>query len=311
MNLHQFDQRRRPSWTRLRTLLDTRFDRLSFDEVDELFRLRRSSLLDLVWAREHAAGTGLVLELEQLALRAQAIPRLPRERVPNNYFRDVFPAAWQAIRPERWLMVGLFVAVSIAIGLFGLLDDSVAANILGPDRVQMIRSGELWTTNIEQSPLELSITIFTNNLRVCAYAFGIGVLFGFPSLGILVLNAAMFGCYMAVCYRYGIVDQAFWWIAAHGPLELLLITVSCAAGLHLGRGLLQPGDATFADQFTGFAQTSLQAMGGVLLGIFLLGWVEGTISPRQDLSTLAKTGIGLLICLFFVLWGNLPTRKTT
>jgi uncharacterized membrane protein SpoIIM required for sporulation len=101
----------------------------------------------------------------------------------------------------------------------------------------------------------------------------------------------------------------FEFIAAHGPLELSLIVICAAAGLAVGRALVVATDRPRAELLREAARDALVVLAGCLPWILLLGFVEGYVSPSQEVGTAFKAALGLLLeALFLTVAFNPFTR---
>src|SRR5690606_22898082 len=86
--------------------------------------------------------------------------------------------------------------------------------------------------------------VFTNNAAVGALAFGSGILFAVPTLGVLAFNGLNVGIAAGLFHAAG--DGARFWglILPHGLLELTAIFIAGGAGLRLGWAAIAPGERT-------------------------------------------------------------------
>ncbi|MEO1088271.1 MAG: stage II sporulation protein M, partial [Acidobacteriota bacterium] len=109
------------------------------------------------------------------------------------------------------------------------------------------------------------------------------------------------GSVIAMTERYSMADSLLDFIAAHGPLEITMILVSAAAGLHMGRALVFAGDLPRAQALAKAGRESLVILAGCLPFILILGFVEGFISPSRT-PIAAKAALGWLLEGLFLLW---------
>jgi hypothetical protein len=91
----------------------------------------------------------------------------------------------------------------------------------------------------------------------------------------------------------------FEFVAAHGPLELSLIAVTSAAGVHVGRALVAPGLLPRAERIQRAARTSALILLGCLPWFLVLGVVEGFVSPSETVGVPIKAALGLLLEVTF------------
>ena len=91
-------------------------------------------------------------------------------------------------------------------------------------------------------------------------------------------------------------------MSAHGPVELSLICLSAAAGLHVGRAMLDPGERSRRVALAQHAQTSLRIVLGLAPFVVLIGIVEGFVSPGPYFPSALKVLTGAVTGFGFWRW---------
>lgn len=303
MDYSRFTAQGQPDWDEADTLFARAGRSLSSLDLLELERLaatHRRIAGDFAHARSHFPGTPAEQRLRALAFRghqllstpaAPALPRLLR------FFRHGYPALFRdSLRP-----LGASLAIFLLASLLGFVIATLNVDFcqlwLGPDALQGVRRGEIWTDQIGHlvPPSLLSAQIFTNNISVAFATWLLGATLGLGTVYLLAMNGLMFGSVLALTWRYELLDRLFAFISAHGPLELFLIVVAGAAGLQLAQGQLVWRNRPRAETLPAAARRSARLMAGTVPWFVMLGLVEGTVSPLMTLPTTAKAALGALL----------------
>lgn len=145
-----------------------------------------------------------------------------------------------------------------------------------------------------------SAAIARNNMKVAMTAWAGGLLAGIGSLYIVFFNGLMLGVIVATTVHYAMQGALFEFISAHGPLELTLILVAGAAGLHMGRAMISDGDRPRGQRLAEAAKTSLLVLLGCLPFFLTLGFIEGFLSPAASLPLSLKLSVGIALELAFI-----------
>jgi len=283
-----------------------------YGEVEELAFAYRQVLHDHALAATRFPGTGAARQLAALALAGTH--RLTRRSAPwrglRHFVFHAFPAAFQ----RQLGLLGLAAAVFGGSCLLGLVLAAVQPGLgnllLGPRAVAGLAEGRLWTESLTTTvpPAVASSGIAANNLSVALAAWGGGVLAGVVPLYMLVLNGLLLGGVIGIALRYSMAGELLSFVAAHGPLELTLVMVAAAAGLALGRALVQAGDLPRAEAMRRAGHDSLQVVLGCLPWFVVLAVVEARISPDPSVPVAFKAALGLGLVLLFFGAGLAPSR---
>jgi len=147
-------------------------------------------------------------------------------------FRDEIPAVASWLKPYIIWATSIFIlTVSAGYWMVHTYPDLIGL-FASPDLVATVERGQLWTEgilNVVPSSV-LSLQILTNNIVVSLFAYCAGFLFGLGTLYILGLNGLMLGAVFAFTGLYGLGDDLFRFIVAHGCVELSVMCLSGAAG---------------------------------------------------------------------------------
>lgn len=318
MDYAHFVATRRADWEEVDALLQRRGRRLlselDYDELERLAARHRAVVADFAWARTHFPGSDAERELRALAFAGHRLftpPEPPLSARLLQFFRVGYPARFRASLGLLRVALALFLGGMVVGLVVTTLSEDSASLFIGAEGVDQIRSGQIWTDQLEDSQAGalLAVRIFVNNIGVALLAWAGGALFGVGTLYAVSFNGAMVGSMVAICLRYGLLDRLLAFIPAHGMLELFLITVAGAAGLELANGLLRPGEVSRGAAFTTSAGRSVELVGGTVPWFVLLGLVEGFLSPLMGIPTPVKAGLGLTLLGVFLVYVFAPAPR--
>ncbi len=280
---------------------------LDYAELERLAFLYRQLLHDHSLAAARYSGTAMARRLRGLVLAATHVLHVDSgERLPSlrRFVLRTFPRTVRALAPTIAWMAALFLLGAVFGGTLTLVEPGLAGVFLPAEALEGLERGEIWTDSIfGVTPSSvISSFIAVNNLKVAIVAWAGGALAGIGALWITLFNGLMLGTVLAATARFGMQDPLLEFIAAHGPLELSLIVVSAAAGLHMGRALVVADDVPRGEWLRRAGLDALVVLLGCLPWILLLGFVEGYVSPSRDVPVAAKVLLGLLLEGTFVSW---------
>ena len=307
--------RRRSRWEELDDRLDT-LDReltrrgrrrpgtdLDHGDLEQAVLLYRRVLSDYALARARFAGTAAERQLAALVQRANHRLRTDEGRTRGgifHFYRFQFPRLFRAMATEMQLITALFLcAILLGVALAAAGPEAGAA-FLGPDAIEALDRGEIWTDKIRDQGSFVSAAIARNNMKVALTAWAGGLLAGLGSLIVVFFNGMMLGVVAATTAHFDMHGSLLEFISAHGPLELTLILVAGGAGLHMGIALLREGDVSRAVRLGRAARTSVLVLLGCLPFFLLLGFVEGFLSPSPNLSSGLKLTVGVALWSMFL-----------
>jgi uncharacterized membrane protein SpoIIM required for sporulation len=307
--LPAFVTRRRPDWDALKELLARqRAGTLRLGELHTLDVLYRRAAADLAHAQTFYAGTDVHRFLNQLCGQAYAaIYQPPRERMAavRAFFRRDFPATLRAEGRFVAVAAGLFL-LGVLLGALVVLLEPRGAELLVPESLRAyVAQGRMWTDDLlsVMPPGAAASGIATNNLTVTFTAFALGLTLGLGTVFILVNNGVMLGAAGALCIREGLGVKFLDFVAAHGPVELSIITIAGGAGLMVGHALIDPGELPRGQALTLRGREAVKLVLGCAPFLAAIGVVEGFVSPGDLFPTWAKAALGLTLGALF--WGYL------
>jgi len=291
-------------------------EELSYRDLEELAVRYRQLLHDHALARARFPGTAVTRRLERLVLEGthllhrDAGDHLP---TPGRFLGHAFPAAVRRLLPTILVAVTLFVVAALFGFALTLVAPGMASIFLSPEALDGLASGRLWTESVfSVIPGSVASTrIATNNLSVAITGWAGGALAGLGAFYVILLNGLMLGTVLATTAHYSMMTPLLEFVAAHGPLELTLIVVTAGAGLEVGRALVVAGDRPRGERLRRAGRDALTVLLGCLPWILALGFVEGFVSPRPEISFGRKVLLGLLLEGAFLLVAWNPLRRPT
>lgn len=303
MDYARFVRLRRPVWDAFERQLATshrRFRSLAYGDLEEMALHYRQVLHDHSLAASRFAGTAAARRLQALALagtRSLTGEGRERPRGARHLFTRAFPRAFQRQLGLTGIALALFLTATLWGLLLAVLRPGLGLRFLGPEAVQGLAEGRLWTESLVTSvpPAFSSSTIATNNISVALVAWSGGILAGLVPLYILLLNGLMLGAIAGVTLHYSMAGALLEFISAHGPLEITLTLVSAAAGLGIGRALVAAGDVPRGVAVRDAARDALTVLVGCLPWFVLLALVEVFVSPSPELPAGFKPIVGLAL----------------
>jgi len=310
MNLESFQRERAAAWRELDDLLDRaggRPERLGAEGVLELGRLYRASVADLALARRRFTGDPVLERLERLVLRARPVVYGERAR-RGSLYAFVSRGYWRGLREHRATLavalVAMFAPALLAAG-WAVHDPGAAIGLMpaayrgaADPHVRHLPAGAA-------SQAGLASSIFTNNIQVTFLAFAGGLALGAGTLLVLAYNGLLLGTLAGLTIQAGTFSVFVRYVAPHGLLELSCISVGGAAGLGLGRSLIDPGVLPRGEALRREARRAVLLVLGTAPWLVLAGMVEGFVTPR-GLPLAAALAVGVALATLF--WTLALTR---
>jgi uncharacterized membrane protein SpoIIM required for sporulation len=324
----EFRRGREASWRALEDLV-VRIEKggiakLSAQEVERLPLLYRAASSSLSVARAIALDRNLIMFLENLTLRAYLIVYAPRESALKglaDYLRRGFPAA---VRACRWHILLAFVAILAGtIGGYLLVManadwfDALTPVGLAHGRSMASTAAELrreelfapWPGFI-QSFLVLANFLFEHNSQIAILAFGLGIVGGIPTLLLLTYQGLVFGAFLALHDRRGLLVDFLGWVSIHGVTEFLAIILCGAGGLVIGEKVLFPGTHSRLDNLAINGKVAANLVGGAVLMLLIAGVIEGGFRQLVDV-TAGRFAFALATAVFWLVYFLSGRRRSS
>ena len=309
MNLDHFVAQNQADWRALEDrlkLIESRGpDALDAEALHDFAQLYRQAADDLAYARTFFSDSKVTEFLNHLVGRVHPLLYSRRQRRTTHlaaFFTKEFPRTFRRSWRSITTAAGIFLLATL-VGYFGTWQNPAVARRILPARViQSVDAGRMWTQDTYAvAPGDyLSAYLLTNNIAVTFVVFALGMTAGLGTVFLLGLNGLMLGCAAGLCHSAGMSGPFWSFVAAHGPLELLVLFIGGGAGLELAMALVAPGRWRRSDALRLRGRRAMRLiLGGVPL-LVVAGVVEGVISGGPPLWVvggfdLARIACGLLL----------------
>ncbi len=310
----RFRLEREGDWRRLESIVSSMerggLKRIADDDLLALPTLYRTAASSLSVARETSLDLATLRYLESLVQRAWFQVYGPRQGL-FGWLREFFMGGWSRAVQAIWLDICISLFVMVAGALVGWLLVAqekewffrlVPEGMAGPRVPGATRASLEETIAVKDSASELSVfaaSLFSNNAGVCILAFALGFAFGIPSLLLIIHNMALLGAMVWVFASAGLGYEFGAWLSVHGTTEIFGIMLSGAAGLHIGRSMAFPGQATVLDAAAAAGRRSAIVMLGVVIMMIVAALLEAF--PRQLVgSPINRYTIGGAFLIFWL-----------
>lgn len=320
-----FRAQRQADWLALETLL-TRcklggIRKLSFEELQKLPLLYRSTLSSLSVARAIALDRYLLLYLEDLALRAYLVvygPQRSWAATARRFLSTGFPAATREAWPH--ILAAFLCILAGSITGYALTDRDEAwfstfippsmAGGRGPGstRSELLQQEIFapWPGFAESFGLAASF-LFQHNTIVGIMSFGLGIFAGLPTIGLMLYQGLVFGSFLCLHAHRGLLVASIGWVSIHGITEFGAIIISGAGGFYIAEKLVFPGRLTRADSLALHGEAASRLAVGAMLLFMLAAILEGGFRQLVA-STPLRLMIGITVGASWITYLAAPRR---
>jgi len=136
-----------------------------------------------------------------------------------------------------------------------------------------------------------------NNTSIGFRTFAAGLLMGFGSAFFLVFNGVFIGVIAGYLISISYTESFFSFVSGHSSFELIAIALSGAAGLMLGRSLIDPGNLKRKLALQQAAKLAMPIMQGAMSFFFIAAAIEAFWSSSQSTSFIVKISVGIFLWL--------------
>jgi uncharacterized membrane protein SpoIIM required for sporulation len=233
----EFIRARKPDWERLTLLLDRAqgggWSELSEAELVELGRLYRATTSDLALAQRDFPQHTVAAFLNQVVARAHAFvyrgePLLWRHL--RDFYARGFPQLYREVAPFTIVAALLLFGPALLFYFVTVAFPEVAHYVLSPSQMRLIQSGTPWWKDLNESNQIGAAFLMTHNLQVAFLGFAGGMLLGWFTIYILMVNGVHLGIVMGLLQVYGHAAPLWEFVIGHGVLELSEITMAGGSG---------------------------------------------------------------------------------
>ena len=320
----RFRAEREDDWRKLERLI-RRVERqslraLDFNETRELARLYRQALNSLSLARDISLDRNLLEYLEVLSARAYLAVYAAPDTLSGLLYRLFVIGIPNAVRRSGIALLLAFLAMALGAvaGYLLFMDDPGWYRVLVPQSLGDVRGPNASVRELrdviydsQQPAMErlasFASFLFSHNTRIAILVFSLGVLACAPAFGLTFYNGLLLGAFFGLHVDRGLGYDIFAWLSIHGVTELSAIIVACAGGVHLGLGVLFPGELRRRDalRHRGRDAVKLAILAAVMLVVaaILEGFFRQTVQGPEA-RIMIGWGVGFLWVLYFTFVGR-------
>lgn len=318
----RFRLEREGDWRRLERIVSRlergSIRRLSDEDIADLPVLYRQAASSLAVARETSLDAGTLGFLEDLVERAWYQVYGPRNGLfawLARFLRGGWSRAVRAMGLDILIALATMIAGTLAGWLlvarnadwyFTLVPGAMAGGrVPGASRADLAQ-----TLAIEDGTGGLSAFaayLFYNNASVCILAFALGFAFGVPTLLLLIYNMAMLGAMAWLFASVGLLPEFLAWLSVHGTTEFAAILLAGAAGVHVGRNMAFPGEASILAATAEAGRRAALVMLGCIFMLIVAALLEAF--PRQLAGFEGRVVIGLFMLVVWLALFTLVGRR--
>jgi uncharacterized membrane protein SpoIIM required for sporulation len=286
----EFRRQREQDWRELAQLVDRVLRRglgtLGEEELERLPRLYRAAAASLAVARRTALDRALIQYLEALAARSYLAiygTRRTRRGALFDAFVHVFP---ERVRAMRWELLASFLVTALGTVVsfvlvtadpawyFAFVDPALANGRDPSASTEELRS-VLYESDGGEGLSFFASFLFVHNAGIGITAFALGFAAGVPTAYLLFTNGLMLGAFLGLYASRGLTVELLGWLLPHGIPEIGAVILCGAAGFHLARAMIFPGEDTVRRALAAAGRrTAMVVMGSVVL-FAIAGVVEG------------------------------------
>src|SRR5688572_1957546 len=298
----RFIAQNKEKWREAETLLKARVK-----DPDKLSNLFVQIVDDLSYSRTYYPNRSVRVYLNKIARQYFSIIYSHKKEKYNAFklfWLDELPQI--IIYSKRQLITSLLVfLLSFAIGVFSSQHDpQFASTILGNDYLAMteknIQSGDPMAVYKQSHQIDMFFGITLNNLMVAFRTYVLGIFLAIGTLGSLLYNGIMVGCFQYYFVERGLFLTSSLSIWLHGTLEISSIILAGGAGLTLGSGLIFPGTYSRLQSLQRSGIRSLKLMLGITPIFVLAAVIESFLTRYTNAPTFLKLLLIILSALYII-----------
>lgn len=323
ITVDEFIRQRKSDWDVLaemtRRVQRQGFRVLTPQELESYSRLYRKTAGDLARVQTRYRNHDLLSYLNQLVGQAHGqiyvAPVFGPRQILRFYIFGFPKAVRDNLRPILLSTLVSLLAASVAFAAVRI-DSSYASAVVPMQFIQGLED-HIKSTGGDVGPGAFPIGlgevlasfIMINNIKVGFIAFASGVLWGVPTIAVLVQNGLMIGGMSALFQKYH-AGLSFWsLILPHGILELTAIFICGGAGLMMGQAMIAPGDYLRKDALVMAGQRAVRLIVGCVPLFVIAAVIESYITP-PPLDRFLKLGFALLTAAGMIAYLSLREPET-
>lgn len=320
----RFRAAREREWDELDRMVEVALARglmaLPDEDLERLPMLYRGVVASLEVARKTTMDRALVAYLEALASRAYLAiyaSRRSERGVLLRFLGVTFPKRVRSMGRELGLSTFVFALGVVVAWILVARDPSwyfafVDGGMAG-DRAPGATTEALRSTLYSRGDGDLDVFtsyLFTHNAGIGLTAFALGFAAGVPTALLVFTNGLVLGAFFALFASHGLLPNLLGWILPHGIPEILAVLLCGAAGLHIGRALVSPGDRSTRDALVRAGRRASTVVTGAVLLFAIAGVIEGVFRQlvTGDLQRFALASFDVVFLTAWIGFGGFTSE---
>ena len=303
--LHAAQWRQLETWLEGNNNADADFPRHDFPRHD-FPRQYRQLCHQLAIAKSRRYGSFLIERLN--ALVTQCHHRLyggslRHRAIWLRFLVADFPHVLYINRQLIAIATLLFFLPALAMGFGCYFDDTLIYSVMDAGQVRQFEAmydpslRALGRPRQTDSDLMMFGFYIKNNIGISFRTFASGLIYGIGAAFFIVYNGVAIGSAAGYVTQQGF-SETFWpFVIGHGAFELTALVLSGAAGLRLGRALIDPGPYSRAYALRIAGKETATLMIGVALMLTVAAFLEAFWSSSSALPIATKLGVGAMLWL--------------
>ena len=269
----------------------------SVDEANTFFSLQRKVTAQLVRARSKPGHEAELLYLDSLVKRAHnflypakvdlfhEVKTLVKAGFAQNFRASIKLQIFSWVTLLFGFVIGFLLThrdFEYAYMFVGLMypHDYLRELILSSSaRTEFLEAGRGAGTTAQTF---FFTALFFNNFRAAISAFCVGIMFGFPTVIILLINGALLGSFSAIFNQQGLSTSFLAWVLPHAIPELAAVCIAAAGGLRLGIAVLRPNEHSRKVALAATSKDAVICLGLAALLLVYAAFIESFI--RQSFA---------------------------
>lgn len=304
MKQQDFEDRHAAQWRQLEQWLDN--GRARGRKLTDFPRCYRQLCHQLAIARHRQYGSFLIERLNRLVTRCHHHlygGSARRRGIWLKFFVRDFPRVLYLNRRLIAVAALLFFGTAIVMGLSCYRDNTLVYSVMAPTQVRQLDAMYDPTLRelgrIRQSDTDLMMFGFyiKHNIGISFRSYAGGLVFGLGTLFSVIFNGVSIGAVAGYITQQGFAATFWPFVIGHGAFELTALVLSGAAGLRLGRALLDPGRFSRLHALRIAGSETATLMLGVTLMLCIAAFLEAFWSSSTALPIATKLGVGAMLWL--------------
>lgn len=261
----------------------------------------------LALAKHRCYSPQLINRLNALVLKSHHRFYEHKSRYEYQWLRFMiwdFPRTLRQNASFVFWALALFLVPGLIMGFFCYFDDAAIYSLMPAGSVRELEAlydpavRILGRERESDSDFYMFGFYIKNNIGVSFRTFAGGIFYGIGSAFFLVFNGLFLGAAAGHLTQLGYTQTFYPFVIGHGAFELTAIIFSGAAGLKLGKALIDPGPLKRVDALRDAGRDAVKIIYGAILMLVIAAFLEAFWSSSTNLPNAAKYGVGAIFWMF-------------